>query len=309
MNTIYKNTIVVGSNSISNELIHSRINPEKSCHLIKVRDNVEIETDQNIIFYNGINSINNILAINKIESIFYCFESFNKEEILLVSEICRTNNLNLYIVSRKEAISQKSFLDLRNIDQLFLKKPIIYLFIKRILDIIISIFAVIVLLPIFCIISILIPIESGFPILFTQNRVGAKQKIFLMYKFRSIFNSKNKYEVSPSEKRDKRITKIGRYIRKTSLDELPQFFNVLIGSMSIVGPRPEMEFIVSEYNEFERLRLSCKPGITGLWQLSSARNQPIHYNVDYDLRYMIKSSLISDLFYMAKTLLFGYKGI
>jgi len=309
MKTMYKNTVVIGSNSISSKLIQSRINPQESYYIIIVGDEAEIESDLNIDFYHGLNSIKDILSITKIDSVFYCFESFNKEEMLLIAQICRENELNFYTASRKEAVAQKSFLDLRDINQLLLKRPKSYFFTKRIFDIIISIITITILFPIFCIIAILIPIESGFPILFKQNRIGTQQKIFSMYKFRSLYNASNQHEKSPSHSNDKRITKIGRYIRKTSLDELPQFFNVLIGDMSIVGPRPEMEFIVSQYNKFENLRLISQPGITGLWQLSDTRNQPIHFNIDYDLKYLSRPSIISDLFYIIKTLFFGFKGI
>jgi lipopolysaccharide/colanic/teichoic acid biosynthesis glycosyltransferase len=102
-------------------------------------------------------------------------------------------------------------------------------------------------------------------------------------------------EVSPQDEEDPRITTIGRYLRRYSLDELPQLLNVLRGEMSIVGPRPEMAFIVDQYGPLERERLAAKPGITGLWQISFARNEAIHQNIEYDIYYIENRSLLLDL--------------
>ena len=113
--------------------------------------------------------------------------------------------------------------------------------------------------------SILIAIDDGFPILFSQKRVGLNDKFFLIYKFRSMYKNVNKYGTSPSKINDNRITKIGTFIRKTSIDEIPQFLNVLKGDMSIVGPRPQMQvdfdkFPVDKKNEIYK----SQPGITGI---------------------------------------------
>tara|TARA_Y100000389_G_C17066992_1_gene320081 strand:+ start:46 stop:420 length:375 start_codon:yes stop_codon:yes gene_type:complete len=124
-----------------------------------------------------------------------------------------------------------------------------------------------------------------------------------------MFNSVDKYGVSPSKNNDQRITRVGNILRKTSLDELPQFLNVLKGEMSIVGPRPEMPFIVENYNEFERFRLKIKPGITGAWQVSPTRNAPIHHNVDYDIYQIINNSLRYNIKQILKTLLWASKGL
>ena len=108
--------------------------------------------------------------------------------------------------------------------------------------------------------------------------------------------------------RDPRITKIGRYLRRYSLDELPQFLNVFRGEMSLVGPRPEMSFIVDQYGPLERERLRVKPGITGLWQISYARQRAIHDNLDYDLYYIEHQSFLLDLVIIALTAFAVAKG-
>lgn len=102
------------------------------------------------------------------------------------------------------------------------------------------------------------------------------------------------------------ITKIGMFLRNTGSDELPQLFNVLKGEMSLVGPRPEMPFIVDSYTDKERERLKVKPGITGLWQLSSKVKKPIHYNLEYDLSYIRNQSLLLDFKILFKTSIISF---
>ena len=108
---------------------------------------------------------------------------------------------------------------------------------------------------------------------------------------------------------DARVTKFGRFLRKTSFDEIPQLINVLKGEMSLVGPRPEMPFIASEYTDFHRERLKILPGITGLWQLSGDRRKAIHENMEYDLYYTNNMSFFLDLAILLETLIFAFRGI
>ena len=102
---------------------------------------------------------------------------------------------------------------------------------------------------------------------------------------------------------------MGRFLRRTSLDEIPQFFNVLLGDMSIVGPRPEMGFIVNDYNKLHRERLNVKPGITGLWQISMDRTLPIHENIDHDLFYIERQSFLLDIIIVFKTVFVALRGV
>ena len=180
---------------------------------------------------------------------------------------------------------------------------------KRTFDIILSLTAVIAASPLFLILMIVIPLDSRGGFLFRQKRIGENGKSFTILKFRTMHSSASAYAECPMKSGDSRITRLGKILRATSLDEIPQFLNVLFGSMSIVGPRPEMPFIVNEYNDLERMRLNAKPGITGVWQLSSCRNRPIHENVHYDLFYIQNQSVTLDLILMLQTLFMAYKGI
>ncbi len=171
----------------------------------------------------------------------------------------------------------------------------IYNFVKRSADIVISASVLLVTLPLTLLLAGLIKKESPGPVFFTQIRQRANNRSFRMVKFRTMYSDMCGDAVTPQSASDPRVTKIGRFLRKTSLDEIPQLWNVLLGHMSLVGPRPEMPFIVERYNETQMLRLDVKPGITGLWQVSEARNAPIHENVDYDLYYIENQSVFLDL--------------
>jgi lipopolysaccharide/colanic/teichoic acid biosynthesis glycosyltransferase len=117
------------------------------------------------------------------------------------------------------------------------------------------------------------------------------------------------YAKSPDDIADPRITGLGRYLRRTSFDELPQLINVIRGEMSLVGPRPEMPFIVENYSAIHRQRLAVKPGITGLWQLSADRAHSIHENIEYDLYYIRHQNFFMDVAILLHTLLFAARGI
>jgi lipopolysaccharide/colanic/teichoic acid biosynthesis glycosyltransferase len=157
---------------------------------------------------------------------------------------------------------------------------------KRLFDLAVSTCLLVVLAPFFAVIAVLVKATSSGPALFRQDRVGQAGQLFAMYKFRSMFEQAPSYQVSPSTADDPRITRVGRFLRRTSLDELPQFINVFLGQMSLVGPRPEMPFIVAQYNDEQRRRLTVKPGITGLWQISPHRGSPIHEHLEYDSYYL-----------------------
>ncbi|NQT25679.1 sugar transferase [candidate division KSB1 bacterium] len=176
---------------------------------------------------------------------------------------------------------------------------------KRGLDVVVSISILIITAPILGIISLLLKKGSEGSVLFKQKRVGLNGQEFKMYKFRTMYVDTPRYAEHPQEKEDPRITRIGRYLRRTSLDEMPQFWNVLKGEMSVVGPRPEMPFIVEKYNDMHRERLKVKPGITGIWQISGDRSLPIHENMDHDLYYIEHQSLLLDIVIVFQTIYFA----
>lgn len=156
--------------------------------------------------------------------------------------------------------------------------------------------------PLVLLMAALIKLDDGGPVFFSQERVGLNGAIFTVYKFRTMRIDADKYGESPRGDYDPRVTRVGRWMRRLSLDEFPQLVNVLFGQMRLVGPRPEMPFIVEDYDQRQRRRLLVKPGITGLWQVSPHRNDPIHEHIEYDLAYIAHRGPVLDLALIIATL-------
>lgn len=184
---------------------------------------------------------------------------------------------------------------------------------KRLFDIVFSIMAIIFLSPVFLTVALIIKLDSKGPVFFHQKRIGLMGKPFYMHKFRSmVFDAEQRFkEVEEKNeisgymfkiKNDPRVTRVGKIIRKTSIDELPQLFNVIKGDMSIVGPRPPIGREVQKYDAWHNLRLSVKPGITGLWQVSGRNNIGFEDMCRLDLKYIRERNLIYDLKIIFKTL-------
>lgn len=180
---------------------------------------------------------------------------------------------------------------------------------KRCCDIVGSLILLMALWPLLTVIAVLIKLDSPGPILFRHERIGKNGGRFVLLKFRSMKVDVAKYELSPTSGFDMRLTRLGRIIRRLSLDEIPQLINVLKGDMSLVGPRPEMPFIVEGYGILERQRLAVKPGITGLWQISPARAFPIHENLQYDLYYVRHRNLVLDCAILVRTITAVIRGV
>ena len=185
-------------------------------------------------------------------------------------------------------------------------KPFYDLF-KRMIDFSIAFIGISITFPLWLIIGLVIKINSSGPIFFAQSRIGLNGKPFKIFKFRTMKTDSKKYAPCPTDKDDIRITSFGRWLRKMSLDEIPQLINVLRGEMSLVGPRPEMPFIVDTYESYEKKRLSVMPGITGLWQVSPARNAEIHDNPEYDLLYIEHRDLSLDILILILTIVFVFR--
>ena len=178
---------------------------------------------------------------------------------------------------------------------------------KRVFDFFTALVGFIIALPLWIVISVCIKLDDWGPVLFKQSRIGLNGKPFNIYKFRTMKPDTEKYAHCPTDRNDIRLTTIGRLLRKLSLDEIPQLINVLKGEMSLVGPRPEMPFIVDTYELYERKRLSVIPGITGLWQVSPARNAEIHDNPEYDLLYIEHRDLSLDVLILILTIVFVFR--
>ncbi|WP_187356233.1 sugar transferase, partial [Enterococcus faecium] len=179
------------------------------------------------------------------------------------------------------------------------KKTFYQLFWKRILDILLSEIALIVLSPIILIVGILVRIKLGSPIIFKQERPGKSEKIFSMYKFRTMTDERDHNgEYLPDEIR---LTKFGKMLRATSLDELPELWNILKGDMSIVGPRPLLVEYLPLYSEKQRKRHNVRPGLTGLAQVNGRNAISWEEKFDLDVYYVDKISFFNDLIIIIQT--------
>lgn len=192
--------------------------------------------------------------------------------------------------------------------------------IKRLLDIIGSLCALIISSPILLGVAIAIKLDDGGPVFFSQTRIGLHGKPFKMYKFRSMVTNAEELKKKLAEetgqedrfifkmKDDPRITKVGHFIRKTSLDEFPQFYNVLKGDMSLVGPRPALPEEVARYGSLYSARLLVKPGITGPWQVSGRSDLSQEQSEYLDVSYIENWSIAGDLAILAKTVMVIFTG-
>ena len=173
-------------------------------------------------------------------------------------------------------------------------------FFKRIIDFIGALFLIILLSPAYIVCCILIKINMGSPILFAQDRPGKNEKIFKIYKFRTMNSAKDEDGNLLPDK--DRITKLGIFLRKTSLDEIPQFFNVLKGDMSFIGPRPLLPRYLPYYTEREKIRHAVRPGITGLAQINGRNCIKWSNKLEFDVKYVEKLSLLVDISIVLQTI-------
>ncbi len=172
---------------------------------------------------------------------------------------------------------------------------------KRPIDFILSLLAIIVLSPVLLVVAILVRTKLGSPVLFKQKRPGLNEKIFTLYKFRTMTDERDKFgELLPDSVR---LTKFGKFLRSTSLDELPELFNILKGDMSIVGPRPLAVIYLPYYNEIERHRHDVRPGLSGLAQVNGRNNLTWEDRFKYDIQYVSNITFIGDFKLVLKTLL------
>ena len=193
---------------------------------------------------------------------------------------------------------------------------ITYSFLKRTVDITASATALLLLSPVFLVTSLAIRKDSDGPAMFTQKRIGKDGKLFEIYKFRTMVpdadkklfelldkdeKAREEYKVNKKLKNDPRITKVGNFLRKTSIDELPQLINVLKGDMSLVGPRPYLPREVKDMGDYYNTIIESKPGITGLWQVSGRSNTTFEERLHFDEEYNEKKSFTYDMGLLVKT--------
>jgi exopolysaccharide biosynthesis polyprenyl glycosylphosphotransferase len=291
------------------------ITPDKN--LLKLHKNTFVVEDQQNIFKK--------IILKGVDDIFYCMpvsdKHYNIEDIIRDAEQI---GISVHIMQEEfiENMQSGNFLS-RTFDNSFITHqttPPNYmtLKLKELFDIVFSAFILVLTTPLMALISLLIKIEDGGPVFFKQERIGQNGRRFVCFKFRSMIPNAEKLVDSLKEKNesdgptfkienDPRITKIGRFLRKSSLDEFPQFYNVIKGEMSIVGPRPPLLSEVKQYEKYQLRRLSMKPGITCIWQVSGRNTVSFVEWMKMDLDYIDKWSLWLDFKIIFKTVAVVFK--
>ncbi|MFW6327365.1 MAG: sugar transferase, partial [Bacteroidota bacterium] len=252
-----------------------------------------------------------------IDEVFYCKQQFNSVYIQKFVQECREVGVSFHIHNKVLSFSGLSpklyflnhqfFISFRNTPENYLALKV-----KGTLDFFFSIMVLILISPFMLLIALAIKLDDGGPVFFKQVRVGKHGRLFKCIKYRTmVINAEEVKEkiMNLNEqdgpvfkiKNDPRITRVGRFLRKTSLDELPQFINVLAGDMSIVGPRPPIPSEVKQYQRHLKRRLSINPGITCIWQVSGRNNVPFEKWMEMDMQYIDNWSLKLDFIIMLKT--------
>lgn len=269
------------------------------------RDEIGRRLGRSVVLGTG-DELDFLVRQHKVSEVFVAMPEASEEELLELVERLEQSEVVHHVVPRFYRFMTHK-VRIETLDSIPLvtrtdRRPsIVQVALKRALDLAVSAILLTLGAPFFVIPAILIKRESPGPVFFRQRRVGKDGKPFEMVKFRTMFVERSGDAPKPTTHDDPRLTRIGKWLRRYSLDELPQVLNVLTGEMSIVGPRPEMQFIVDKYGPLERERLRAKPGLTGLWQISYARGEAIHENMEYDIYYIEHQSFLLDVVIIALT--------
>lgn len=254
----------------------------------------------------------NLLISHQPTEIFIADETLPRDKILsiIADESLKHHSFRIILDTFRLATGEVRINDIDEIPSISPQSEptTVYKLIKRATDIIIATTSIIIISPIWLLTIIIIKLDSNGPAHILQTRIGWNGKPFTIYKFRTMKNEVPLYEIAPRNGIDSRVTKIGKTLRRLSIDEIPQLLNILRGEMSLVGPRPEMPFIAHNYTEWQKFRLKAKPGLTGLWQILGRKDLPLHENLEYDFYYVTNQNLLLDFSIILKTVpavLFG----
>lgn len=312
-----RNVLIYGAGETGRHLQRKfRLVPTLGLNLVGYCDDDRSRVGQSVDrlrILGGFEDLERVVGEQKISEVFVAMPESQEERVMAVLAELERLGVTCHIVPRLYHLMSFN-LRMVNVDSIPLftravRRPSLFTRAgKRLLDLAVASAILLLVLPVLLLIAALIKRESPGPVFFVQERIGRDGRTFRMFKFRTMHVHLSGDAPTPKSSDDPRITSIGRWLRRFSLDELPQFLNVLKGDMSVVGPRPEMRFIVAQYGPLERERLRVKPGVTGLWQISYARQLAIHENLDYDLYYIEHQSLLLDLVIIALTAFAVVKG-
>lgn len=282
--------------------------PETGYDVIGLLDESETSPEKDVAgrpVLGHLDDLREVAQAHRIEEVFVALPSLGHTHMLSLVLACEDLNVTFRVVTNLfEVLTAGTQIDL--VDDLPLVRlgrervHALYAPAKRAFDFVGASVGLVLLAPLLAWVALRLKRRGQAPF-FVHDRVGQHGKLFRMVKFRTLADSADPQAVAPRERDDSRITPYGGWLRATSIDELPQLWNVWKGEMSLVGPRPEMPFIVDEYDEWQRRRLTVKPGITGLWQILGRKDLPMHDNLQYDFYYIRNRSLSLDLSILFRT--------
>jgi exopolysaccharide biosynthesis polyprenyl glycosylphosphotransferase len=253
-----------------------------------------------------VDDLREIALGHDVREVFVAMPSLGHTRMLSLVLDCEDLGITFRVVTNLfEVLTAGSPLDLVDdlpLVQLGRDRPnVLYAPIKRGLDVLGATLGLLAAGPVLLACAWRVRREGARRALFAQTRIGLHGRPFTCYKLRTLREDADPYTVAPQSGDDPRITRFGSFLRRSSLDELPQLWNVLRGEMSLVGPRPEMPFIVDGYDEWQRRRLTVKPGLTGLWQILGRKDLPMHANLQYDFYYIRNRGVALDLSILMRT--------
>jgi len=287
--------------------------PPEVAGIVSEENSSSLDAVGGVPLVGSLSDMRRLILSMKIDEVFFAAPRIERSRMLdLISSVTERRVHFRLVTDLFEIATNRTDLDnllrLPIVEIGYGRPGLINRFSKRLTDLFVSGIMIAILSPMMLFIYFLLLLQrKGSPI-FSQSRIGRSGKPFTLFKFRTMKPEAGEYEVAPLSPSDPRVTGIGRFLRKTSLDELPQLLNVLVGTMSLVGPRPEMDFIVRDYNQWQRHRLDVKPGLTGLWQIMGRKDLPLHENIEFDFYYIRNQSLMLDFSIMLRTLTTLFRG-
>jgi len=261
----------------------------------------------------AVKDIPRIIEENQVDEVILARPSLSREKVLDLVVNLETMDVGVRMISDLyDIVTSQTVIDgIGDIPMIEIHKRRFHRlhdFFKVILDYSSGVFFLVISLPFWLLLTILVKLESNGPIIIKSRRIGRKGKEFFIYRFRTLYQDVSPDAQEPRSYTDPRVTKIGRFLRRTRLDEWPQLINIIRGEMSMVGPRPERPDIVKTYKNWQKHRLEVKPGITGLWQILGRRDLFLHQNLEYDFYYIKNRSILLDIIILLRTIptiLFG----
>ncbi len=251
--------------------------------------------------------IRRIIEENQVDEVIFARPNLSREKVLdLIVQLGKENVAVKMVSDLYDIVTSQTVIDgIADIPMIEIhKRRFRHLqdLIKASMDYLLGTIFLLLSLPFWLIFALIIRIESPGPVFVRVDRIGKNGRRFKLFRFRTLFKDATLQEGGTSELNDSRTTRFGRFLSKTRLDEWPQLLNILLGHMSLVGPRPELPELVAEYKEWQKLRLEVKPGITGLWQIMGRRDLFLHQNLEYDFYYIKNRSLLLDLTILLRTI-------